>query len=234
MAAIELNASSLINDPHLKVYYRFENNLNDTSASGYTLSNSNSNDTASGKFGHGRSFLRSSSQYAFLTSYPNINLLGVQTWGMWVNPTAINVQYFAAGIRGASGGDFRGFFFNGAGGGAQVIEFDIDGLTTNQSVASSNAYNASAFNFLVGRYDGSQISIFLNGTWTKNTASGSGNAITSNFSIGRLGDQGVNYMDGVIDDFWIFDRALTDAEVKYLYDGTPISSPQGAFLMNFM
>ena len=230
MAAIELATSTLFTDTALKAYYRFSSNLNDSSTSGYTLSNSNSSDTAGGKFGNGRNFVRASSQHAYLSAggFGNINLTGIQTWGMWFSPVSNSVNYYTAGLRASGGGDYRGFFLNSSGN----ANFQIDGLTTNAGINSSNTFSSGSYNFVVGRYDGSQISIFLNGTWNRLSASGSGNSIVSNFSIGRLGDQNLNYYDGNIDDFWIFNRALSDDEVQYLYDGTPISS--GSFMLNFI
>lgn len=74
-----------------------------------------------------------------------------------------------------------------------------------------------AWHFLVATYDGSTLRIYLDGT-----ESGSGTAFaygmpsfTSKFRIGKLFS--IYFTKGIIDEYMIFDKALTASEIMQLY-----------------
>ena len=74
---------------------------------------------------------------------------------------------------------------------------------------------------MVGIYDSAntKLKVWLNDVKTEVTASGStSSAGTEAFSLGRAGAYAGDYFDGIIDDAFVFNRALTDAEVLSLYN----------------
>jgi glycerophosphoryl diester phosphodiesterase len=74
---------------------------------------------------------------------------------------------------------------------------------------------------IVGVYDGSNAMIFLNGEM-KDTHSLIGTVNPG--QVARLGTSLGSYFKGSIDNIQIFDRALSDAEIKFLYDEIKISA----------
>lgn len=232
--ANEIFTTTLINDTSLKGYWRYENNLNDSSTDGYNLTDHSSSDSASGKFGHGRSF-NGTSAYNDIAhaSCPNLNITGSQTWIAWYNPTDFSIN---RGICGRDDLSNTVDIFTTSTNGFAFVRFN--GLTTNSAVTSSNPLTTGAFNMVVGRYDSSagKIAVFVNNTKTELTAGGSVVSTTGNWAIGDTGSGQGNFAKGVIDDVAIFNRALSDSEISQLYNGTyPLNTTTGAaFLFNFV
>ncbi|MBN2376458.1 MAG: LamG domain-containing protein [Sedimentisphaerales bacterium] len=79
---------------------------------------------------------------------------------------------------------------------------------------------------LVGTYNGSQQILYINGN--AHTTSNSGNIDwnplgTDGFEIGRYNDDNeTHYLDGTIDEVAVWNRALSQTEVNYLYNNSPI------------
>ena len=125
--------------------------------------------------------------------------------------------------------NFKGFYFDSS---DYTPRFALTGLTTTLNIKSSTGtISTGTWYFLCGVYDSanSKLKIFVNGTKTEATASGSAVLSAGEFCIGRWGAYTTLNFDGIIDDAFIFNRALTDAEVTKLYTTT---SP--AFLNNLI
>jgi hypothetical protein len=74
---------------------------------------------------------------------------------------------------------------------------------------------------LVGTYDGSFANLYVNGIkeGTGPQAISGSIAVSSDpFYFGQPADEHLNWMDGMIDEVRLYNRALTDDEVKALYD----------------
>lgn len=68
-------------------------------------------------------------------------------------------------------------------------------------------------------YDGSKIEIYINGK-LESTYAGEGNIVypaSKNLYLGRS-DYGANYLYGVIDETRIYNRALSESEIKLIYE----------------
>lgn len=107
--------------------------------------------------------------------------------------------------------------------------FALGGANTQHWV--STAVPVGTWSFIAGRYDATAgtFSVFLNGAKSSTTASGTSTDNADNFAIGcshsNTGNTPSHPFDGMIDDVAVFDRALTDAEMYYLYVGeTPSAS----------
>jgi hypothetical protein len=80
---------------------------------------------------------------------------------------------------------------------------------------------------IVGTYDGATVKIYVNGRLEDTEAFTEIVNATSDMKIGRLNSSLLNYFNGNIDDLRIYNRTLSDAEVKKLYDSySPITNPR--------
>jgi hypothetical protein len=187
---------------------------NDLGPNNYTLTDTNtvgaSND---GLMAKARLFTATNSEY-FTGATANANITTSQTWIMSYKPSTIGVDSFLVGFRASGGGNYRGFWRPGT----NNINFGLSGLSTIDS-ASDVKVESDKWNFVVGVYDSSlgKSKIWVNGVKKEFTQTGSISAITSNFSIGRFGEQNLNYANGAMQNMCILSTALTDAQVKRLW-----------------
>jgi predicted ribosomally synthesized peptide with SipW-like signal peptide len=95
-----------------------------------------------------------------------------------------------------------------------VMAPDSDSLTASQPIPDQT------WTHVAGTYDGSDVKLYIDGTIEK-TGGGAGDIDTSSGEA-RIGDyirDGYSFQ-GQIDDVRIYDRALSEAEVAEIYDGT--------------
>ena len=215
----------------LQAYYRLEADGTDDSPNGYDLTEVNTPTYVAGKFGNGADLELSSSQYLSIAagSEVNIDITGSQSWGCWIKPESLTQQGHIMGYCDVGLTNFKGFYFDSS---DYTPRFALTGLTTTLNIKSSTGtISTGTWYFLCGVYDSanSKLKIFVNGTKTEATASGSAVLSAGEFCIGRWGAYTTLNFDGIIDDAFIFNRALTDAEVTKLYTTT---SP--AFLNNLI
>lgn len=217
--AKELYKTGLLNDANLQGYWRLED-ANDSGPNGYNLQQPVGITFSAGKFGNGVDIENSGGEDNYLdiadASCANLEIASDQTWGAWVKLESytgnerIMCKYTA--------GTDKQLYVTGT----QKFSFYLGGLTTSvQSISTTTASTGSWF-FVVGVYDSSNtaLQIWVNGVKeTEETASGSATDTNGAFAIGRRGNADSNYFDGIIDDAFIFNRALTEAEIKALYYG---------------
>jgi hypothetical protein len=218
----ELSTTTLNGDGNLQGYWKLENNLTDTSSNGYNLTDSNTADTASGKYGHGRQCTLASSPYAYLASVANLRITTSQTWCCWGNLTSLGDatnHRTAMGLLDA-GATHTGVLLRPSQAVSTKPRFTISTLSPAY-VEAPDAVSTGVFHFFAGRWNSvtSTLSIFVDGVKTDQTG------VTG--SISFTGDEGFalsaaglytagQYFDGVLDDCAIFNRALTDAEISLL------------------
>jgi hypothetical protein len=109
--------------------------------------------------------------------------------------------------------------------GTNAIEFGVDGTVKTDKASSNNTITLNKWNHVVATWDGgtsaSNIHIFINGTESTYQVSsdGSGPFDTSGKTT-RVGNRadGTRDFDGIIDDVRIYNHALSDSEVKQLYN----------------
>jgi hypothetical protein len=237
MAAQELYATSLATDSSLQGYWRLEADGTDSSVNGYTLTGTDPAFVA-GKFGNGGDFELGSSQYLQRADADcaNLEIAGSQTWGCWIKPeTVVTATRLTAMSKRDTSNTGKYLRISST----QNVQFGLTGLTTNAVVTSSGTVSTGTWYFLCGIYDSinTKLKIYIDTTKTEVTASGSATDSDANFAIGAeksgVGDAAAYFFDGIIDDAFVFNRALSDAEVLALYNGTLQSKYKGApFLMN--
>lgn len=219
--ANELFYTPFINDTSLKGYWRLESDFHDSSASGYDLTGNNTPTDVTGYFGNGKQFASASSESATIASAScaDLEIAGSQTWMCWYKKTS-GTDHAILGKSDSTPTKLKRIYSNNL----NNVSFTLTGLTTNTSVTSSNAIANGAWSFICGIYDStnSLLKIWIDGTKTEVTASGSATATGGQFALARDGDYS-NYANGIIDEVAIFNRALSDDEVTRYYNGTLVS-----------
>lgn len=226
---MELFRSKFIHDANLQGYWRLEADGTDSSRNGYTLTGTAPSYVA-GKYNNGADFERSSNQYLRIVnaSCPKLLTTGSQSMGCWWKPESI-VDWEE--IMGLERGNANKDLYIGATLGNKPA-FRVMGLTT-AGVTSTVALSTGTMYFICGVYDkeNGKLKIWVNDTKTEASTSGTATSHTgdTNFSIGG---EGSGDIDGIVDDAFFFDRALTDAEVGVIYNAGP--GIGGAFLLNLL
>lgn len=182
--------------------------VNDASGNGYNLTNNNVVTFPAGRFGKAGNFVAASIQSLSIAdaSCANLEISGSQTWMCWAKFTTVT------GLLGlVCKSNSKRLWTNNT-----VLTFDMPGLTTNATVTSSVTPVVDRWYFIVGRYDGAKLSIFVNGTKTEVTATGSATDTNGVFLIGNQEAANIPH-NGQIDEVAIFNRALTDKEISNYY-----------------
>lgn len=215
----ELYQSPLFQKSSLKGYWRGEDNLNDSSPSGYNLTGSGTPTYVTGKAGKAIQFLQASNQYASIAdaSCPDLEISGSQTWLAWVKPVSI-YDYGRFMAKDPAGGTAKNLTLDNTG----AVTFALAGLTTNATITSDEVINTDAFYLVCGVYDSSasKLKIWINGTKKEVTASGSATDGNGIFTLGRSAYAAFPFQANIqIDEAAIFSEALTDEEVERYYNG---------------
>ncbi len=219
MAAIELNASSLITDANLVAYWRMEGNSNDSKASYNGTDTGITYSTGNGKFTQGAGFNGTTSQISIAN---NAALCPAAfTFVAWINAVDLADAYNCIqGYEDATNGitvmvksnGKVAVYLSGTGG----INYDGTGVTTITTGSWFQIAYSYSGGTLVGYVNGAIDKTVTGGTW------GATNPVTEPFYLGRSVTAG-RFFNGAIDDAALFNRALTSDEVKYLYDETLVS-----------
>lgn len=217
----ELNVNSLLSDANLQGYWQLESDGGDSGPNNYDLTAVNTPTFVTGKFGNGADLESGSSQYFTIAdgSAPNLEISGSKSFGAWVKPESINAwQYIISKFHNVNQTGARMGIRD-----SNVFRFQCKGLTTNEAVDGTTAAVAGTWYFVVGVYDSSatKLRIYVNAVKEGEvTASGSSTDSNTAFDIGsNSGDTHLEPFDGIIDDAFVFNRALSDAEILSLYTG---------------
>jgi len=103
----------------------------------------------------------------------------------------------------------------------QVVGEIFDNLNTGHSLNSISKLNDGKWHLVVFSFDKKILSISINGI-LEASKSTNGDSIfygLSGVAIGRDADVNIHYFNGFIDDFAIWNRALTTQEITKIYNG---------------
>lgn len=228
----QLANTSLINDPNLRAYYKLEN-VNDTTANAYNLTNTGSIAFNAAKYGLGAD-MEASNSSKYLSRSSENPTLGIDggdqcSFSMWVK---LRTEI-------PSGG-YTFFRFNVDNVADRFWELEYQHNSGTPRLALNVAGNTAGYNITLGtsawyhivclvRPNGGTCELWVNGvqraTTTSSTSSG---GAVNNFAIGgRVG--GSNFASAIFDDTAVFDDILTEAEILTLYKDTG-----GSFLLNLI
>jgi hypothetical protein len=205
----EIYTNHLYSDANLKGYWRLEDVTDEVGTN--DLSNTGNVTFTTAKFSKGAS-LDGSSQYLGIPSGVT-RLSGSMTISVWINTDSVTGDHY---ITSDWSYDYRNYliYLNGA-----VPKLSIgNGSKSQDSTLSGVPITTGTWNHICVVRNGTTQSIFVNGVKTTQTGSYSGGVTTNARNLGAAGTEDGKF-DGLIDDFAMFNRALTDAEVLGLYTG---------------
>lgn len=178
----------------------------DSSANGYDLTVAGSPSNTAVKIKNGYEFTADTSKYMEVTSATNLNFSGNRTlecWGKTDNASADQTFiWLSTGTSGLRVQDSSGFKFTWYNTGMS----DVAKITSDTNL-----------NFLVGRWDGSNQTLFVNKTTNSNGA-GTPGATGTSFYIGALSSSGTWPLDGKVDEVRIVSVARSDGWLNTEYD----------------
>lgn len=99
-----------------------------------------------------------------------------------------------------------------------------DSTGTFQSCASTQTYTTNAWHYVVGTYDGTTMTLYVDGAVSQTVTQTDGmSTSTYPFEIGRR--DGTRYYSGAIDEVRMYSRAISKAEMTAAYDSYDLTSP---------
>lgn len=224
----EINDGYLLSDANLRAYYRFNSGslTTDSGPNGYTLTNSNTvGENSSGRFGYCSDFGTANTNKALYIANDLGIAGGIITVSCWVKLRAeIGTGIWAFAVQGdvSTFVDYHIRYEYNSGTRRLLFRRVRRGVVAND-ISYTITLGTSNWYHLVLTYDGTNVVAYVNGVSVGSTAaSGNGSSATvDGFSIGAEYSDGIlaNFASAFIDDIGVFNRVLTDAEVKSIYTG---------------
>jgi hypothetical protein len=226
-------------EPTLMVHYRFENNLNDSSGNGRHLTTAagSSSFSPTTKIEGERSVNLPSSSNTL--NIPSITLGANVSFSFWVYatgsafPTTFSALVDLSTIRSGSGAGLdRIIIANQADNKLNIIT-DING-TTNR-IVTTYSWQINQWKYITVVINGTNRTLYVDGVSHSTYTSGTIRTATYPFNIiGGYTSQtsGTPTFSGFIDDFRIYNKVLTTAEITSLYTKYSTLPPQ-TYTINF-
>ncbi len=229
MAYVELFNTSLFNDPALRFYGRLEN-VNDAGPNGYNLTNNNSVTFAAAKVNNGAIFGTANSNKSLTYATGNIFTTTTpanQTFVGWVRitgaPSGTTYVLFGAQTTSGTGGAQTNCYYVDTAGTKTLnatVQLDITSATVTavQTLTVDTLYHVA-----VVKSGTTSCLLYLDGSQLSTTATGAGNDNSfagNTYYLNLATDRNASsFMSGDLDDFAVFDRALTATEISNLVNG---------------
>ncbi|TXG77192.1 LamG domain-containing protein [Candidatus Dojkabacteria bacterium] len=193
-------------------YWKFDEssgNATDSSGNSETLTNIGTMTFVSGKINNG---IQSASGKNMQKTADNIGLSsgGDYSWSFWVNFSAFTSGYVFR-HRTASGANRDNLVY--VSGSGEVRMYASGNEITDSGLSTSTWYH-----FVVTK-TGTTFELFTNTVSQGTTTQGTSGAALNQISIGGDIDGSTSLLTGVIDEFGVWDRALSSAEISELYNG---------------
>ena len=175
-----------------------------------------------GRFGNALSIPSGASSNAYvLVNSPvvNFNNTGNWTWGMWIQTTTAGGTYMYQGNGTAWASGYTTFYLNN---GAAAAGTHAGGVRYAQGwETGTNVVNDGTWHFVVMTDNGGVKKMYVDGVLDSLTFNAwSGNGVGSQLRIGGNGPgeaDGQVGLNGLIDEVYVYNRALSQAEVQSLY-----------------
>lgn len=171
-----------------------------------------------GKYGGALSFNGSSSMVSVLDS-PSLDLTNAMTVEGWVNPTTLGADWRTVLVKEQPNQLAYGLYAHEGGPGPGGHAY----VGTDTSAGSSSTIPTGVWTFLATTYDGSNITLYVNGSKVA-TRAASGLMATSASPL-RIGGTSIwgEWFAGLIDQVRVYNRSLSPAELQ-----TDMTTPIGA------
>jgi hypothetical protein len=187
----------------------------DSSGSSHNGTAVNGLTPTTGKFGNAGSF--GSGKYV---DAGTINATGTElTMSVWVKPNSFQNNFpYISTLMGEEGGgsSVMSLRLGDAGLANNKPQFSVGNLVT---LSANSGINTGSWYHIVGVYDGSTTKLYINGVLDATTSTSGTYNVNTNFAIGKTLDG--RYLDGLMDDVRVYNRALSATEVTELYNLTP-------------
>lgn len=156
-----------------------------------------------------------SSDYVDCGGDESLNLTNALTIEVWIMPNVAGEGGINAGplCKAIATGNWNWQLRYNAPGGFMGFQFNAGG---SKWISVQQNLNAGVWYHIIGTYDGSDAVCYLNGEETQRMSMPAINSSNDNFLIGQ--DGWVNVFNGVVDEVRMYNRALTEAEVKQNYE----------------
>jgi chitodextrinase len=188
-----------------------------------------------GKSGSALSF-NGSSNWVTVADSASLDLTSAMTLEAWVKPSALGTSWRTAVVKEAAGTLAYGLYAHDGGPGPSAHAI----VTSDMYATTSSTLPVGAWTHLAATYDGSRLTVWINGTVAGSVAL-SGNVVQSSAPL-RIGGNSIwsEWFSGSIDDVRVYNRALAQSEikadmtnpVKRPSDTTPPSTPTGLTVSN--
>lgn len=219
----------MIVTPHLVAYYPFEGNGNDASGNGRNLSATNSPTFADGRFGRATSVVRASGQLWSLASPGFPTGTNPLTVCVWIRPSFIDVGGFMSIVTRWQNNSVGQWGLAIDGNGRPRFHATSSGAFFaaghSQTAATTPILSADTWYHVLGDYDPATNTIGcrvngsgrITGAFTGGIYSGHDTA----FRVGARGNDSPasGLFDGIIDDVQVYDRLLTESDIRRIMLG---------------
>lgn len=211
-------------DDGLVAHYPFNGNANDESGNG-------NNGTVNGATLTDDRFGNSDSAYSF--DGVN-NYISVGQFNLSYTQISVSVWVF---LRSHTGGSPEVIGVHNSSPSEHALQLEIGGSSNNQSSnsimwdattskvrlrSSKDSFSLGSWHHIVATYNGSTSSIYYdNQLLVSRSANDSYSLINATINFGTETTATGSFWDGKIDDIRLYNRALSEGEVKELYEGTP-------------
>lgn len=217
--AQELYKSPLFADANLKSYHRMEGNSNDSKGANNGTDTSMSYGAAYGKFGQGASF--SGSGLINIGNGADLQITGALSICAWIKTNAtVAAPRGIVGKMGTGSGTYGYTMRMYAGTACAEIGVSNNGSAYTY-VFGTTAINDNNWHFIVGTYTPSTtLRIYVDGVWQASNNTSIPASIYNTASNVVIGATYTNLNEpfiGSMDDVAIYNKALTNAEIKSLY-----------------
>lgn len=147
-----------------------------------------------------------------------LNLTSEGTWGGWFKPNTITTQQWFLSTRDSavtSSGYIAGMTSTGKAYGGAYINGGF------RLISGTTTLSTEEFNHIMVTYNGSKVTLYLNGNveGTPISITGDIKMVNTQLTLGRS-EQNLYYIDGSIDDVRIYNTSLSSTEIAELYNRT--------------
>lgn len=174
--------------------------------------------SANGKFGNGIIY-DGSSAYVTVADTAILEPADEYTASVWVNPTGDYSDYNVLLSKGTSSG--RSYYIDLRSTTGYVYANSLIN-NTQYAVSSDFSLDAGTWSFILLSYDGSTLRLYINGELVDSvSANGPVTYNSYGLGLGRWHSSNGDYLSGSLDEVRIYNRALSEGEVRSLYNWAP-------------
>lgn len=167
----------------------------------------------------GALFIASGSTFLSNAHY---SIAGEFTVSFWINPVTLPSDY--QGIFSIRPGPYIELYINPS---KKLAFYITDGASVGQSVDNGSGTNVTTavYQHIVMRFTAANgMDVWLNNSLEKGPGGGQGSlaTISGDFQMGSdalFGSDGGRFYDGIMKNYYIWSRAITDQEIEDLYNG---------------